>query len=84
MLYPLRSVQRLYPEVPVYQQRAAAWDAREVEIHRLKTEGVQDLIVPFLSQERSQDLGDRMTFRLNRCASQLYGVDSILAVPMDE
>ena len=84
MLYPLRTAQRLSMEIPVYQQRAAAWDERESEIYRLKESGIQDLVVPFLSQEVSQDLGDRTGFRLNRCASILYGVNSILAVPMDE
>ena len=84
MLYPLRTAQRLSMEIPVYRQRAAAWDAREAEIYRLKESGVQDLVVPFLSEEVSQDLGDRTGFRLNRCASILYGVNSILAVPMDE
>ena len=84
MLYPLRTIQRLSMEIPAYQQRAAAWDAREAEIHRLKEAGVRDLVVPFLSDEVSQDLGDRTGFRLNRCASILYGVDSILAVPMEE
>ena len=84
MLYPLRTVQRLYQEIPLYQQYAAAWDAREARIHMLREEGVQDLVVPFISEERTQDLGDRATFRLNRCASVLYGVNSILAVPMDK
>lgn len=83
-LYPLRTAQRLVPEIPVYQQRAAAWDAREAEIVAMKARGERDLLVRFLSGERLQDLGDRTDFRLNRCASDLYGVDSILAVPMDK
>ncbi|MGZ9234175.1 MAG: DUF6056 family protein [Anaerolineales bacterium] len=81
-LYPLRTAWRTLGEVPVYQQRAAAWDLRESEIRRLEAEGVQDLIVPFLSKERSQDLGDQTDFRLNRCAAALYGVKSIVAVPV--
>jgi hypothetical protein len=81
-LYPLRTVWRTFGEVPVYQQRASAWDLRETEIRRLKEEGVQDVIVPFLSAERSQDLGDQTDFRLNRCAATLYGIRSILAVPL--
>jgi hypothetical protein len=82
VLYPLRTAWRTFGEVPVYQQRAAAWDLRESEIRRLKAEGVQDLIVPFLSKERSQDLGDQTDFRLNRCAAALYGIKSIVAVPI--
>lgn len=83
-LYPLRTAQRITEEIPVYRERAAAWDLREVEIRELKEDGLQDLVVPFLSTERSQDLGDRTGFRLNRCAAALYGVNSIIAVPMDE
>ena len=84
LLYPLRTAQRLSQDIPVYRQRAAAWDAREVEIRALKKDGARDLIVRFLRTERSQDLGDRADFRLNRCAAALYGVNSIVAVPMDK
>jgi hypothetical protein len=83
-LYPLKTAQRIYPEIPAYQQRAAAWDLRESEIRALKEEGERNLVVRFLSKERIQDLGDRTGFRLNRCASILYGVESIIAVPMDK
>jgi len=82
--YPLRTVSLLSMEVPVYQQRALAWDLRDAEIRALKADGIRDVIVPFLSAEVSQDLGDRREFRLNRCAAVIYGVDSILALPMDE
>src|SRR5689334_17606005 len=51
MLYPLRSAWRTFGEIPSYQQRAAAWDARESEIKALKAEGEQDLVVRFLSGE---------------------------------
>jgi hypothetical protein len=84
MLYPLRGAWRTSLEVPVYQQRAAAWDLRDSEIRALKEEGVQDLVVRFLSDERIQDLGDHTGFRLNRCASIIYGVDSIIAIPMEQ
>jgi hypothetical protein len=82
-IYPLRTAWRTFGEVPVYQQRAAAWDLRETEIRQLKAEGTQDLVVRFLSEEISQDLGDQTDFRLNRCAAILYGVNSIVAVPME-
>lgn len=81
-LYPLRTAWRTFDEVSVYQQRAAAWDLRESEIRKRKAEGVQDVIVRFLSDERTQDLGDQTDFRLNRCAAALYGVKSIVAVPV--
>jgi hypothetical protein len=84
MFYPLRTAWRMFGEIPVYQERAAAWDAREVEIKALKAGGEKDLVVRFLSSEHLQDLGDHTGFRLNRCAAALYGVDSIVAVPMKD
>jgi Family of unknown function (DUF6056) len=83
MLYPLRTAWRIFGEIPSYQQRSAAWDLRESEIQARKAEGAQDLVVRFLSDERIQDLGDHTDFRLNRCAAALYGVNSIVAVPME-
>ncbi len=83
-LYPLRTTWQTSMEIPAYQQRAAAWDARDSEIRALRAEGVRDLVVRFLPDERLQDLGDYTEFRLNRCAAALYGVDSILAVPARE
>jgi hypothetical protein len=70
-------------DLPAYRTRAAQWDARDADIRALKEDGIRDLTVPFLSGEIIQDLGDRREYRLNRCASVLYGVDSILALPMD-
>ena len=84
MIYPLRTTGRTFAEIPVYQERAAAWDARESEIKALKAKGETDLVVRFLSEERMQDLGDHPGFRLNRCAAALYGVNSIVAVPMQD
>jgi hypothetical protein len=78
-LYPLRTTSRLVAELPVYQQRAAAWDARDAIIRDLQASGERDLTVPFLSTELMQDLGDHSEFRLNRCASILYDVNSIRA-----
>ena len=78
-LYPLRTVSHLAVDIPVYQQRAAAWDARDAKIRELQASGVRDLRVPFLSGELMQDLGDHTEFRLNRCASILYNVNSIQA-----
>jgi Family of unknown function (DUF6056) len=84
VLYPLRGAWRTATEIPTYQQRAAAWDLRDSEIRALQAQGIQDLVVRFLPDEKLQDLGDRTGFRLNRCASIIYGVNSILAVPMEE
>jgi hypothetical protein len=83
-LYPLRTLWRTLEDVPVYQQRAAVWDAREADILAMKAQGQQDLVVRFLSEAPIQDLGDHRGYRLNRCAAALYGVNSIVAVPMDD
>jgi len=81
-VYPLRIAWRTFGEIPAYQQRAAAWDLRDAEIRRLKAEGTQDVVVGFLSDEETQDLGDYREYRLNRCAATLYGVETIMAVPV--
>ena len=83
-MYPLRTVSRLAADIPVFQQRAAAWDARDERIRSLRSEGVQDIRVRFLEEDVVQDLGDRSGFRLNRCASSIYGVNSIIALPWEE
>jgi hypothetical protein len=79
VLYPLRTASRLVADIPAYQQRAAAWDARDAMIRNLRASGERNLTVPFLSTELMQDLGDHREFRLNRCASILYDVNSIQA-----
>jgi hypothetical protein len=81
-LYPLRTAWRVSADIPLYQQRAAEWDARDAQIRAMKADGIQDLTIRFLSSDPVQDLGDRREFRLNRCASSLYGVNSILTLPM--
>jgi hypothetical protein len=83
-LYPLRTAGRMFGEIPAYRQSAVGWDARESEILAMKAQGQQDLVVRFLSEVPIQDLGDRTGYRLNRCAAALYGVNTIVAVPMDD
>jgi hypothetical protein len=81
-LYPLRTAWRVAADVPHYQRSAVAWDERDAQIQAMKANGLQDLTIPFLSDDPVQDLGDRREFRLNRCAAKLYGVNSILTLPM--
>lgn len=83
-LYPLRTAWRTLEDIPVYRQSAVAWDAREAEILAMKADGQRDLVVRFLAEVPIQDLGDRTGYRLNRCAAALYGVNSIVAVPMED
>jgi hypothetical protein len=79
----LRVYPRVLAEFPAYRQYAQKWDLRDAQIRALQAEGIKDLTVPFLAEEVTQDLGDQREFWLNRCASILYGVDSILAGPTD-
>jgi hypothetical protein len=83
-LYPLRTAWRTFEEIPEYQQRAAAWDARQAEILAMKADGQKDLAIRFLPEVPIQDLGDHKGYRLNRCAAALYGVNTIVAVPMGD
>ena len=83
-LYPLRTAWRTLADIPVFQESAAVWDAREAEILAMKADGQQNLVIRFLSEAPIQDLGDHKGYRLNRCAAALYGVDTIVAVPMDD
>ena len=84
MLYPLRTAWRMIRRNPCVSRTGRGWDTRKSEIKAMKAEGEKDLVVRFLSSERLQDLGDHKGFRLNRCAASLYGVDSIVAVPMKD
>lgn len=83
-LYPLWTSRRVTEQIPAFVQRAQAWDERDALIRAMQRDGVRDLVVPFLNDEITQDLGDHTGFRLNRCASLLYGVDTILAISPDK
>lgn len=78
-IYPLWTTQHISVNIPKYQKYAMLWDQRDQQIRAMRAQGQKDLIVPFLSEEPTQDLGDHRDFRLNICASRIYGVDSILA-----
>ncbi len=78
-VYPLWTAKRVAVNIPKYQKYATLWDQRDQQIRAMKAQGQKDLIVPFLSEEPTQDLGDHRDFRLNICASRIYGIDSILA-----
>jgi hypothetical protein len=47
-------------------------------------EGVSGSGRAIFARREIQDLGDHTGFRLNRCAPLIYGVNSIVAVPMEE
>jgi hypothetical protein len=83
-LYPLWTTRRMAEQIPVFEQRAQAWDERDALIRSMKADGVRDVIVPRLPTEVVQDLHNRTGFRLNRCASLLYDVDTILAIQTGE
>jgi hypothetical protein len=83
-LYPLWTSQRVVEQISMFQQRAQAWDERDALIRSMASDGVRDIVIPRLSTEVIQDFQDRTIFRLNRCASILYRVDTILAFPTGE
>jgi hypothetical protein len=82
--YPLRTSWRVSAKIPIFRQYAEAWDRRDAQIRAMQARGERDLVVPFLPEEPMQDLGDQREFRLNICASRIYGVNSILAIGMDQ
>lgn len=82
-LYPLRASLKMWQsELPQYQQRAAAWDARHARILTQIAEGKKDLIVEQLNSfEQVKELDSDPRHWVNRCAAAYYGVESIQALP---
>ncbi|MCC6298411.1 MAG: hypothetical protein IT314_03880 [Anaerolineales bacterium] len=83
-LYPIWASRHVAEQIPVFAQRAQAWDERDDQIRAMQAAGVQDVVIWRLPGEAIQDLQDRTHFRLNRCASILYDVRTILALHPEE
>jgi len=83
--YPIRRALVLLTEsVPEYHQRADYWDRREALIMRKAASGETDLIIPgFSGIYGVKELDDRPNFWFNRCAAQIYGVNSIRTISYD-
>lgn len=81
--YPLRAAVNMWQnELPRYQQRAAAWDARHAHILAQIAEGKKDILVEQLNGfEQVKELDSDPRHWVNRCAAAYYGVESIQALP---
>jgi hypothetical protein len=79
-LYPLYSTRKLLQDLPDYQKRAIAWDARDAQIRTLAEKGQQEItITSFDSIVSLMELGPESSMWVNRCAAYYYGVQSITA-----
>ncbi|MBO9368253.1 MAG: hypothetical protein J7555_05820 [Chloroflexi bacterium] len=82
-LYPLRAAWKMWQsELPLYQQRAAAWDARQARILSQIAEGRKEIIVEqIFNFQQVKELDSDPSHWVNRCAARYYGVESIRAIP---
>ena len=80
-IYGMRATQTIYTLSVGLQKRAAAWDARDLQIRQARDAGQRDLVVPAIdSISQVIELQDDPGYWVNGCASHFYGVDSISAV----
>ncbi len=81
--YPLRAGWKMWQnELPLYQQRAAAWDARQARILSQIAEGRKEIVVAqIFNFQQVKELDSNPHHWVNRCAAQYYGVESIRAIP---
>ena len=79
--YPLRAVNQVWQQIPAAQNRAMAWDERQVEIEKQKADGLRVVSVNALdSVSGVAELSPDPQFWVNRCAAGFYGVESIMAL----
>jgi len=83
VLYPLYEARKMAAQVPVYQARAAAWDANDAFIRSEIQQGAQNVNVRD-SQARSfdplsglEELGPDPQNWVNQCAAGFYGLHSL-------
>jgi hypothetical protein len=81
LIYLGTTFPQAYEKLPLYQARAAAWDARQKMILDAKSAGQVHITVPeFDSIYGITELGTNSENWVNRCAAWYYGVKSISAV----
>jgi len=77
-LYPLRALTVLAAELPAHRQRAAAWDARDLEIRQKRQAGEQDISVVALDSVAGlMDLHPETEWWVNNCAARTYQIESL-------
>jgi hypothetical protein len=78
--YTMRGALVTLGNMPDYQTRAKAWDARADNIEQLKAAGILDIETKALdSFGRIRELSDNPKLWVNKCAAIYYGVNSITA-----
>ncbi|MEW6718508.1 MAG: DUF6056 family protein [Chloroflexota bacterium] len=81
-LYPLRAAWLAYNLTSQYRERAIVWDLRDEQIREAKESGVMHVEVQALdSMEGIKELDLDPKHWVNRCAADVYGVESISAYP---
>ncbi len=79
--YMARALPRVYRDLPLFQARAQAWDARQQMILDAKAAGESEIIIPqFDSIYGITELKTDSNNWINLCAAKYYGVESISAV----
>lgn len=81
-LFPLYSIRKvLRTDLPVYQQHASDWDARDAFIRSQVAQGQMDITATaFYSIGKVLELTPDPNNWLNGCAARYYGADSITGV----
>jgi hypothetical protein len=81
-LFPLYSTRKvLRSDLPLYQQRARDWDARDAYIRGQVAQGQKDITATaFYSIGKVLELTPNPSNWLNNCAAMYYGADSITGV----
>ncbi len=82
-LYPLYDARKVFLEIPVYQGRAAAWDARDAFIRASLEQGVLDVNIKdsqaysFDEFSGLSDLTSDSKNWVNQCAASFYGLHNL-------
>lgn len=80
-LFPLYSARKTWSEMPILQQRAQAWDARDAQVRQLAAAGQQDITVQAISSYAGLlEISPSPSNWVNGCAALYYHVHSITAV----
>jgi len=80
-VYVARTTPRVYDKLPVYRDRAEAWDIRQSMILKDKSAGIKDITIPaFDSIYGITELHYEADNWVNECAAAYYAVRSITTV----
>jgi len=82
--YSARSVMTSAQKIPLYAERAAAWDERDLQIREAKEQSILEINVRGIDGLPVGGIRDFVDSRgsgfwVNKCAARYYGVDAIYA-----